>query len=84
MAEGKRSFMFPNREAIPPVEHRVAYALESIAHYLDRIEGHLEQLVKTVDANGGGFPLVQAELAQIRLAIGAAAARLDPNAPGRR
>ena len=50
MAEEKRSFTFPsNRTATAPAEYRVANALEHIAHYLERIDGHLERLVRPQD-----------------------------------
>ena len=69
MAEEKRHFEFPSRQVAVGSEARVAIALEFIAYYLDRIEGHLGKLVEVVDANGGGFPILQEELARIRKAI---------------
>jgi hypothetical protein len=75
VAQEKRNFMFPTREANPPVEHRVANALEHIAHYLERIDGHLEQLAKTVAENGNGFPVLRDQIAGVREAIEVAGRR---------
>jgi hypothetical protein len=48
MPAQKQTFVFPDAAgAAMPVEARAANALEFIAHYLDRIEGHLEQLSKS-------------------------------------
>jgi hypothetical protein len=50
-------------------EERVATALEFIAHYLDRIDSHLEQLAKAVPENKGAVVGISHQLASIAKAI---------------
>lgn len=71
MAEAKREFRFPSQSAVPASEYRVASALEHIAHYLSRIDDHLEQLVKVVDGNGAGFPMIREEIQKLREVVDA-------------
>lgn len=48
------------------MDERPTIALEFIAYYLDRIDDHLERLAVTLEATGGGFPMLKAELEGIR------------------
>lgn len=44
---------FPSQEQLAklPTEQRAVVCLEFIAHYLDRIEGHLKKLSKAAEAD---------------------------------
>lgn len=54
----KREFDSKKAESLP-MEQRGVNALEHIAHYLDRIEGHLKKLAKPADGGDShpGRPL---------------------------
>jgi hypothetical protein len=53
MAKEKRGYVFTSETALNlPVEARAANALESIAHYLDLIETHLEKLADHAEGLG--------------------------------
>ena len=64
MAEPKRSFPTPQHgiagEGNP--DFRSAAALEFIAYYLDRIDGHLEQLASLSQGTGEAVGRISADL----------------------
>ena len=66
MAPQKRNFVLstgPHVTATP--EERAATALEFIAHYLDRIDEHLERLAGTVHADTANTTKIALELTTI-------------------
>ena len=69
MPETKQKFVFTSRATgAIPVEARVANSLEFIAHYLDRIEGHLERLANAVESEGANQK-VRTQLQRIEQAL---------------
>ncbi len=63
MPAERKAFLFPDQMNS---EARVANALEFIAHYLDRIEGHLQRLADQQPEAGGR---IAAEIKQVQAAL---------------
>jgi hypothetical protein len=71
MADQKRNFVFTNSTQVhAPVDQRVANALEFIAHYLDRIDGHLESLAAEMKAGRGDTTTLTSALQSIAHMMG--------------
>jgi len=65
MPQERLSFMFPIRTSVPPAETRAATALEFIAHYLDRIETHLEKLAASSHAGNEELSKIALQLTTV-------------------
>lgn len=66
----KQTFRMPERGGITAApEFRVATALEFIAHYLDRIDDHLEKLSASAGGAQAGLTRVASEIDDVCRAI---------------
>ncbi len=69
MPEPKRAYVFQDTQPMA-VEARAANALEFIAYYLDRIDGHLERLAANVESGQANGARIGLELASITHLLG--------------
>ena len=71
MPAQKQDFVFSNARGVDlPADVRAAIALEFIAHYLDRIDGHLERLAANVESGQANGARIGLELASITHLLG--------------
>lgn len=70
MADVRRNFIFPSDPQNAPADMRAANALEFIAHYLDRIDGHLEALVAQARGGNGETAKIAQQLMSINQFVG--------------
>ncbi len=65
MAAQRQNFVFPDAASPMNYEARKASALEFIAHYLDRIEAHLERLAAVAESNNGEMTKVALQMTSV-------------------